>query len=197
MPARVHKAVGYGMPIDDFYANLLLPVDRNEYLGDELDRLIGHHRNLVYKGSDVTWRVLEKGVLTHDTSPGDLIMQVGDYDDVDHVIMFPSDKTKADWCRFSDTIDHTFTYADLNGDQPPEGRVKYLDFGIPPFQGLRMDSNGVEVKCGPDDSLFDFERDPSLIIGVPDALRWWLIHTGVFSLDGVAKLRPMIAEWWG
>ena len=50
MPARVHKAVGYGMPIDDFYTNLLLPVDRDEYLGDELDRLIGHHRNLVYTG---------------------------------------------------------------------------------------------------------------------------------------------------
>jgi hypothetical protein len=198
MPSRITKAIGYGMPYEAFLAALLLPWDHAEYIGDELDRLLDHTRHLVYRGTETIWRVLEGGVITGDRPVSELIKFVGDYDDVDHVVLFPTVKTMEDWFRYNDDIDYTFRIAALSEDElPPTGMVKYLDRGIHPFNDDRMDRNGVQIKCGRDDDLSDFYRDPDLVPGVPDALRWWLLECGVMNLTGVAQLRPMVAEWWG
>ena len=196
MGIRLTKAIGYGMPIDEFYQHLLLPVDRDEYLGDELDRLGEGFAHLVYGGTDTVWRLIDGGVITDDKSIEPLIRLVGDHGDADHVLMFPTIHLAKDWLRFDNTMDYVFARAGKTESDLPQGFVHFVD-GIPPFADLKMDRNGVEVKCGPDDNSWEFHRDPALIPGVPDALRWWLLHCGVFSLDGVAKLRPMAAEWWG
>lgn len=32
---------------------------------------------------------------------------------------------------------------------------------------------------------------------IPDGLRWWLVHFGVLTDEGVNRLRPLLGEWWG
>ncbi len=191
MSVRVSTAIGYAIPWRDFFHHTLLDIDPNECLGDELDDALDRFKGLFYQGDEYIWKVIDGGrILPDNTSPSSLIASIGQGDNHDHVMFWPTLSYKTTWFRFNDTVDYHFA---------TEGGVEeYLTDGLYPFHDIWMDSNGVDVSLRKtDDSAFLMALDDNLRPGIPEILRWWLLHCGIFNLRGIAALRPMKAQWWG
>lgn len=191
MSIRVRSAIGYAMPWGAFFRHTLLDIDPDECLSDELDNALDRYDGLVYQGNDYLWKAIDNGrILPDGKNPSFLAEVIGQGDNQDHVMFWPTAGYKTNWHRFNDDIDYHFAV---------EGGVEeYLPTGFYPFHDLWMDANGVDITLRKtDDSTFLMSLDPDLRPGVPEVLRWWLLHCGIFDLRGVAALRPMKAQWWG
>lgn len=160
------------MPWSDFNNLTLLTLDPDEWIGDEMERLLKPHRGLRYGGGDPLWKTLDHGIITKG-NPSDLMTVVGSGDRHDHVMFFPNEALKAKWYRFNDDIDWGFA----RSEDGPQGFEEYVDQGFSPFD--------VDYKT----------REPRS--DVPEPLKWWLIHCRVLGAVGVNSLRPMRALWWG
>lgn len=197
MSTRIHRAIGYAMPIKDFQKAYLFPFRvKNDSFIDDLEYILTPYQSLIYSGEDRVSRLIDGGRILDDKSQiSDLVMLVGNGDDLDHVMFFPTAEIKSKWYRFDDDMDWVFAYRE--GDDPIASVFEYLPtMPLSVWSAERMNAAGERVTNPPENDFRDFLHDPNLIIGVPDILRFWLIRCGIMDLSGVAKLRPMRAQWW-
>lgn len=181
----INKAIGYGMPNADFYQNIKLPIGRG-VIRNELQACLPRTSHISYTDDGETVGVSGSMGLSGLFIPvGDLFEEPEDFTD-SHMIIFPTQTEKTKWYRGDDHIDQLAMK--VAGDHTLKG-VVYLDDPIHPHS-VYMDRNGVEVVPK------NHGGDPALVPGIPHVMRWWLLRYGVFDLTGIAKLRPLLAEWW-
>lgn len=196
MGFRIHTAIGWGMPFEDFVERLALPdpgsaCDDGWY--DHLEKVLDHTRSMPGP----------KGLPIPITGPGetvlDLMKFVG-YDTKSDVVLMPTISEARIWHRRDDDLDYALLWGPRGpaDHEIPLNRVEYLSTGFHPYGRYRMDAEGNDVPRPIRDDLaeYEWERDPDLLPGLPPTLRHWTLSSGVLDRQGIARLRPIRAIWW-
>lgn len=194
MGFRINTAIGWGMPFEEFQRLCLVP-GIADVAGDDWSALLE-------AAMEGTQSMKPKGWPLPTTGPNDtcfdLIGTIG-YDDASDVILYPSMDEMRKWHRRDDDIDYALIWGPRPPDDhdTPENVVEYLRVGLHPYGNLRMNPDGTEAKRPrEDDEAWEWERDPTLLPGLPQSLRHWTLASGLLGLEGLAALRPMRARWW-
>jgi hypothetical protein len=196
MGIKLNKAIGYGMPYSRFVEKTLLPINKSDYaFSDEVFMAV---EEALTDTKDIPFCAV--GPITDSGGLLDLITFAGNCDAVDHVIFYPTIGWEKRWHHRDNDVDYVFAsghvpLGDWNAfDLPSE--FTYLPKGIYPFANLRMDADGKPVERPKDDD-WGWERDPTLLPGIPEAMRHYMTTYGIFDLSGIADLRPIRGMWWG
>jgi len=192
---RINTAIGWGMPMEEFHRVCRL-TDLPDPEGsaswyEALEAALSHTGDMQMG----RWPLPVTGP---DDTCMDLISMIG-YDDYSDVLLYPSIGEARSWHRRNDDIDYALQWGPrAPGDHDtPENRIEYLATPLHPYGNLRMNPDGTEATCPDDDhDLWNWERDPALLPGVPRTLRHWTLASGLLHLEDVARLRPMRAVWW-
>lgn len=194
MGFRINTAIGWGMPIERFHELCRIPGLPNR-TGDAWSEIMEAALRDTADLKPPRWPL-------PTTGPGEtcfsLIKLIG-YDIHSDILLHPTMDHARRWHRRDDDIDYAMLWGPRGPDdhETPENRVEYLSTGIHPYGSLRMRCDGTEVPPPiEDDERWNWERDPSLLPGVPMPLRHWTVASGLFDGEGVAALRPMRASWW-
>lgn len=194
MGFRINTAIGWGMPFDDFQRLCLVP-GIADTTGDEWSILLEDAMAGTESMKPPGWPLPTTGP---DETCFDLIRTIG-YDDASDVILFPSMQEMRTWHRRNDDIDYALQWGPRGPEDHdlPGNRVEYLTVGFHPYGDLRMHPDGTEAKRPDDeDELWAWERDATLLPGLPLSLRHWTQTSGLLGLEGLAALRPLRAVWW-
>lgn len=194
MGIRIHTAIGWGMPFDQFQRHVAVP-DMPARYGDEwsdrLEQALAHTSDM--RGPyGLPLPITDKG-----TTAFDLISTVS-HDECSDVILFPTVEEMRRWKRYNDDLDYAMHWGTKapDHDEWPMDDIAYLQYGHHPYGNLRMAADGTEIDAPHGDERYEWERDASLLPGVPPPLRHWIAKSGLMGLAGIAALRPIRAVWW-
>lgn len=219
MSYRIHRGMGWGMPIARFDELCQLPKDEDgatESLYKAFSRLTDEdltvddkiYRALFYGDGLKPYPILQKRLLATgydtygvDPSPAgratDLFEFVSTPDETTDVIFFPNLYHRSKWYRWGDDLDYAFERF-RDGDANEALRairdfIRYTKFGHYPWTNDLMDHDGNPLEWQ-HYTLLD-KRDDWLP-AVPSEIRWYLTQHGIMDHAGVNELRPLIAQWW-
>jgi len=194
MGMRINTAIGWGMPSGEFQRLCRIP-GLPKRIGDGWNEVLEEALAGTASLKPPRWPLETTGP---DDTCFDLIDLVG-FDEYSDVILYPSIDMARRWRRRDDDIDYAMIWGPRGPDDTnfPENTVEYLTTGLHPYGNIRMDASGREVeRPRDDDAAYEWERDHTLVPGVPMTLRHWTLASGLLDLEGVARLRPLRATWW-
>lgn len=216
MGYRIHRAMGWGMPInkfEDFYTGPADEYGVTESLYELFNKLTDAdltvddyvYRALFYGDGLKPHPICQKRLLAAEYnsdirdydkigSATDLFAFVSTPDETTDVIFFPNLYYRSRWCRWDDDLDFAFErYRSNNDDNEPRDFTRYVRFGHYPWTNDLMDINGNPVHW---DHYTALNQRTDWLAAVPSEIRWYLTQYGVMTQQGVNELRPVIAQWW-
>ena len=223
MSYRIHRAMGWGMPWDQFKSLCLLRSededDVGELLSDKFNSLtdadLTVNRDeqrvidaLSYNGTARPSMIMERRLLsrnytnygtepTYIGSADDLYTLVMNPDATTDIIFFPNLNYRKTWYRYSDDMDYMFEqYRDSEDDHGDAGArdfTRYIKFNPYPFGTYFMNLQGDPIKL---EYPNDLKNSTDWAPGVPSEINWYLRRFDILDREGVCQLRPVIAQWW-
>lgn len=214
MSYRIHRGMGWGMPLARFEELCQLPKDEDgatESLYSAFCRLSDEdltvedklYRALFYGDGLKPYPILQKRLLATgydtygvDPTPAgratDLYTFVSTPDETTDVMFFPNLWYHSKWYRWDDDLDYAFErHRDDEGI--PRDFTKYVRFGHYPWQNSITDTDGNPIEWTHYSLL---EKRDDWIPAVPSEIRWYLTQHSILDNAGVNELRPLIAQWW-
>jgi hypothetical protein len=222
MSTRIHRAMGYGMPIDRF--KRLSLIGRDSVSNDSFSDMICDYfsaltdsdltvpddvyQRIFYSPKPNHPAIFETRLLaTRFTNGGRVATDIGksedlfeivmDCDELRHIIFFPNLYYRKKWCRCDDALDYEFEKwrnTGARGDQTePRDIATYTEYGPYPFSNYLMLQDGTPIKW---QHFNEVEKHPEWLPAVPSEIRWYLTKHNIMTENGVNQLRPIIAQWW-
>ena len=219
MGIRIHKAMGWGITkkrfqeisslspddaTEDLYdvmsktKKLIVPDDICKKTFDTLNVAPILDRNLLAKNFVEFSK--QKNSRREKIRPTDLYSHVILEDDKedDVLIFFPSGHYAKKWFRYNDDMDYAEERWANGGDVSAEGRMEqrvvWTAFNPYPFTNFIV--NKTTGESLPWDHFLNLRKRNDWIPAVPEEIKWWTTHLGIFTPKTVLELRPVFATWW-
>lgn len=213
MSYTIKRAVGYGMTWDRFKQFTLIEASTgsiSEQLRKRFEALNVEDMTVPKEegrsGPHGAPHVIERQLLAKTSSlggkspemgrPEDLFALVQNPDNITDVIFFPNMIYAKAWLRSDSTLDYGFERYG-RGEDISETRdfTTYIRHGHFPYNKFLTNDLGEVLPY--DDYALDAELPDSGIFGaLPEEIRWYLTKHHIMSADGIASLRPVLAQWW-
>lgn len=214
MSYRIHRAMGWGMPIDQFDRLCLLGIDEDgvtESLHQAFSKLTDAdltvddmmYRALFYADGPKPYPIFQKRLLatefdTRDNpSPAgraaDLFECIWTGDETLAVLFYPNLLQRKRWHRWDDDLDYAFEAQRGEDEGAPRDFIRYTKFGHYPWSNELMTHDGDHL---PWEHYVLLDRRTDWLPAVPSEIRWYLTQHGILDRAGVNHLRPMVAQWW-
>lgn len=223
MSYRLHRAMGWGMPWDQFKSLCLLRSededDVSELLSEKFNGLTDADLTvdcneqrvidaLSYNGTARPSKIMERRLLsrnytdygtepTYIGSADDLYTLVMNPDATTDIIFFPNLNYRKKWYRYSDDMDYMFEQHRESDDEPGDADcrdfTKYTQFNPYPFITYIANLQGDPIKY---EYFGDLKHRTDWMPAVPSEIHWYLQRFEILDRQGICQLRPVIAQWW-
>lgn len=223
MSYRINRAMGYGMPYEQFKDVCILPKDNDDVLDGVLNVLYNAfekltdadltvddklYRALFYGDGVKPAPVLQTRLLAEDFTrvsnkpctigkAEDLFVTVTTPDETTDIIFFPNLYFRKKWYRWDDELDYAFEqWRSGSGDRSSAQGPQ--DFTIYTEYGHHPFSYDImDINGNPLKwEPARLNQHSNWIPAVPSEIRWYLTQHGIMFNEGVNQLRPVVAQWW-